>query len=321
MSNKKIKTAFLMFFVAVLCFTLLPVGVAADFTDGTGSITLTAVDKENKEFINGAVFRLFAVADARISESGIEFTYNEAFRDNGMPLGNLSDEYLPVHLAAFAAGLGEIYIEMATDDNGTAVFENLPCGAYLVVPSEMPEAYLVPASFVVSVPVMDEAENKWIYDVDALPKIEGSRDTDEEKVYMSVKKYWDTTDNIPDSITVALIKDGIKADTVVLNAENNWYYRWDSLDKNHAWNVVEEAVPDGYFVTYSASQMTVSITNTRLPSEEEETTPPEDATEEDELIETGQLNWPVPVFTIAGLLIFSLGWSMLKFSEREEEAV
>ena len=319
MGNKKVKTAFLMLFV-VLCFTLLSIGAAADFTDGKGSVTLTAVDKENKEFISGAVFRLYAVADAEVDKNGIVFTYNDNFRDNGMPLGNLADEYLSVHLAAFAAGLGEIYQEKVTDDNGIAVFDNLPLGTYLVVPSEIADAYLAPAAFVVSVPVMDEAENKWIYDVDALPKIESSGKTDDEKVYMSVKKYWDTDQSIPDSITVALIKDGIKADSVTLNAGNNWYYRWDSLDKNHSYSVVEEAVPEGYFVTYSASQMTVSITNTKKPSEEE-TTLPESTTEEEELIETGQLNWPVPVFTISGLLIFSLGWSILKFSTREEEAV
>ena len=67
------------------------------------------------------------------------------------------------------------------------------------------------------------------------------------------------------------------------------------------------------------------VTNTKIPPEDEPTTLPDDEPEvtppEDELIDTGQLNWPVPVFTIAGLLIFSLGWSILKFSTREEEAV
>lgn len=41
------------------------------------------------------------------------------------------------------------------------------------------------------------------------------------------------------------------------------------------------------------------------------TTPPKDST----LPQTGQLNWPVPVLTIAGLLFFAVGW-MLCFGRR-----
>ena len=36
------------------------------------------------------------------------------------------------------------------------------------------------------------------------------------------------------------------------------------------------------------------------------------------LIDTGQTNWPVPVFAIAGLLLFSLGWAMLNLGKKEE---
>ena len=97
------------------------------------------------------------------------------------------------------------------------------------------------------------------------------------------------------------------------------------FDKNHSWSVIEAEVPDGYRVSYSASQMTVSITNTKIEEEEETTLPPDDTPEEettkpDELIDTGQLNWPIPVFTIAGLLLFSAGWAMLNLSRKDEDA-
>ena len=39
------------------------------------------------------------------------------------------------------------------------------------------------------------------------------------------------------------------------------------------------------------------------------------------LEQTGQLNWPVPVLSIAGLLLFSIGWAMLNLGKKEEETV
>ena len=53
--------------------------------------------------------------------------------------------------------------------------------------------------------------------------------------------------------------------------------------------------------------------------DDETTTKPEDTTIPDELIETGQLNWPVPVFAIAGMLLFSIGWAVLNFGKKEIE--
>ena len=45
----------------------------------------------------------------------------------------------------------------------------------------------------------------------------------------------------------------------------------------------------------------------------------ESTTKKEELIHTGQLNWPVPVFSIAGLLLFSIGWAILNWDKKDEE--
>lgn len=44
-----------------------------------------------------------------------------------------------------------------------------------------------------------------------------------------------------------------------------------------------------------------------------------ETTDRDELIDTGQLNWPVPLMAIAGLLFFSTGWAMLNLGKKETE--
>ena len=251
------------------------------------------------------------------------------------------------------------------------------------MPVGIEEGYLSPNPFIVTVPTEDESSGKWLYDVDATPKIESDKETDEE-TYISVKKYWKSTEKTPDSVAVSLIKDGSVVDSVVLSAANNWYHRWDNLEKNHSWSVVETNVPKGYTVSYESSEMTVFITNTNEKFPEETTTKPEETTtvtekttssddttkpgevtevtteptgvtesttvpggttvtsttstvtkvtttkdkgktetttKPEELIKTGQLNWPVPIFSIVGLLLFSMGWAMLNFGKKDEEEV
>ncbi|MBQ1966976.1 MAG: hypothetical protein II356_03270 [Clostridia bacterium] len=388
MNNKTAKRVMAMLIVTVMCFTLFSFGVSAVSLDRRGSITLTTFDKETKEPISGAVFRIYFFAYAYSVGDRISYVYTDDFKDNGMEMGNFSDAYLPIHLKAYAESKSIPYTEKATDSKGKVVFNNLPCGAYLVVPVGVEDGYLSPNPFIVAVPIKDETNDKWIYDVDATPKIESDKE-DGEKTYISVKKYWKSEGKNPDSIKVSLIKDGAVVDTVILNAGNNWYHRWDTLSKNHSWSVVETNVPDGYTVSYVTSEMTVIITNTDEDYEEEtttgkdetttgsdkttspdDTTTPGDVTEvtteptdvtesttlpdgttenttdntattvtttkvtttkgknqnetttkPEELIDTGQLNWPVPVCAIAGLLIFSAGWAMLNFGKKDEEAV
>ena len=341
--KKTVQRVFAVLMMTVVCITLFSFGISAKAYQDSGSITLTAIDKESKEPISGAVFRVYYFASGYTAGEGISYVYNESFKDNGMDMGDFSDEYLPVHLAAYAEMKSLPYTEKSTDSRGTVVFDNLAIGAYLVVPAEMDDGYLNPKAFIVWLPMRDETGNKWIYHIDATPKIESGKDDSDEKTYISVKKHWKSNVKTPDSIRVTLIKDGSAVDSVVLGAENNWYYRWDDLDKNHSWSVVEREVPKGYTVSYVTSQMTVIITNTHTDYEEEtttapvETTKPEDTTKGDdgktttvgttesttkpeELIDTGQLNWPIPVFSIAGLLLFSIGWAMLNFGKKDEEA-
>lgn len=56
---------------------------------------------------------------------------------------------------------------------------------------------------------------------------------------------------------------------------------------------------------------------TEIPTESEpETTPP--TPNEEQLPQTGQLNWPVPMLAVAGMGLFAVGWA-LRFNGREED--
>lgn len=367
--NKTATRVFAMIIMTVMCFTLFSFSTSAVSLDQKGSITLTVLDKENKKPISGARFRIFRFASAYAVGNSITYVYTDEFKNCGIDMGNFSDAYLPIHLATYADFIGIPSEEKSSDNSGKVVFDNLICGAYLVAPVEINEGYLNPSPFIVTIPMKDETKNSWIYNIDATPKIEGDKDEVDEKTFISVKKNWQSTSRTPDSVTVSLVKDGKIFDSVVLSAANNWYFRWDDLDKNHSWNVIETDVPDGYTVSYTTSQMTVVITNTDTDYEEETTTNPDDTTvpdgedttaesttspdgdttttdtdttspsggttkptgptkptkptesttKPDKLIHTGQLNWPVPVFAIAGLLLFSIGWAMLNLGKKDEE--
>ena len=50
--------------------------------------------------------------------------------------------------------------------------------------------------------------------------------------------------------------------------------------------------------------------------------PPDSDTEtkeppKDQLIQTGQLNWPVPILSALGLLLFATGWALCNLGARD----
>ena len=191
--KKTVNKVLAVLIISVMCFTLFSVNTFAVSLDRKVSISLSALDKESKKPISGAVFRLYHIASAYENNGSISYIYTDEFKSSGMDMGNFSDAYLPVHLAIYAAVNKISYTEKATDNSGKALFDNLPCGAYLVVPVKIDGGYLNPTPFIVAVPMKDETNNKWIYDIDATPKIECDKDETEEKTYISVKKHWEST--------------------------------------------------------------------------------------------------------------------------------
>lgn len=117
-----------------------------------------------------------------------------------------------------------------------------------------------------------------------------------EKTYLAVDKVWVGGKNHPTSVTIELRDGDTLIDTVTLGDWNNWHYSWHDLDASakRDWNVVEVSVPDGYTASYSFNGTTFTVRNT------------------EKLIQTGQLNWPVPVMAVLGLALLCVGIAMLR---------
>lgn len=301
----------------LLLWTVLP----------TGAFAREPVDLEQKTSLTiqypctGAKFRIYRVAD--VSEYG-EYTLTPEFEDYAVDLEQKDQS----GWRALASTLGG-YVERdgkaaqdtkTTDADGKAYFKELSAGLYLVLGDRAEDdtyKYEAEASLI-ALPDLDEGD-QWVYDVTASPKYEKEPlKPDDNVTQKKVIKIWkdDNSKNRPKDIRVQLLKDGKVADTVTLNADNNWKYQWDNLDNSAAWQVVEQTVPSGYTVAVEKEADTFTITNTKTTGKtggNTNTTKPTGSSasktsKSGKLPQTGQLWWPVGILSVAGMLLFLIGY-------------
>lgn len=179
-----------------------------------------------------------------------------------------------------------------SDSLCNASFTGLESGIYLVVGKEvfqdgvfyMPQVSLVSLSGDLSVDLKYETSDK------------PSR--------IHVLKVWkrDSKKSRPKSIEVCLLRsDGIVVDRVVLNSDNQWSTTWDNLSTLYTYRVMETSVPSGYKESCSREKDTIILTNTGNYTDKVENK------KDEELPNSGQLWWPVPVLLFVGLVLFGLG--------------
>lgn len=243
---------------------------------------------------------------------------------------------------------------LTTDANGQVFFGkdgNLKPGLYLV----MGEAYevgrytYIPQTFMVALPHLLENDT-WQYEVNADGKMQTDYDPPASTTSYTVVKEWEIPEESeveqPNSVTVQLLHNGEVYDETTLSEENNWQHTWNRLSRHGTWQVVEVDVPEGFTVSVDQTGKTFTMTNTADEDIDEPDTPldpgpgdgdgdgdgtdpggdpdvpPVDIEDPDVpgtgLPQTGTLWWPVQVLTIAGILLFSLGWLDLRRKKNHE---
>lgn len=112
-----------------------------------------------------------------------------------------------------------------------------------------------------------------------------------EYVDLTVRKVWGAIrDGItkPNYVTVGVYDDeGNRMLTAILSPENNWTHTFEHVPTT--WYVKEYNVPYGFTPAYTRSGDVVTVTNSTS------------------LIQTGQLNWPIPVLAGVGVILLVLG--------------
>lgn len=270
----------------------------------TGSIHIKLLDKKYQEDAVGGTLELFRVADAVTVDSNLSFVLTADFAGSGVSLADVNASGLPQQLAAYAKNNALTGISVQADKNGNFSFTGLSTGLYLVTQSQTEEGYYPVAPFLVSMPMYSAEQGGWLYTIEASPKVQRPS---QEPVSLTVVKKWKDNDyGRPAALTVKLLRDGKVDSSVTLTAKEGWKYTWTGLDANYRWTA-EEVVPNGYQARYSTYGQTVTITNTASWY-----VPPTN-----ELKQTGQLNWPVPVLLCAGLSLLAVGCVLLR-KERAE---
>lgn len=239
----------------------------------TGSIKVSLYDSETSEAVGGGTLTLYRVAKVQKDNANLSFVYTNGFEDCGVELGDLSEGELAGRLAEKIAATAES-TTVEISDFGTAEFGDLEVGLYLVVQTTAAENYNVINPFLVSVPIQENGS--YVYDVDALPK-----------VGTAAKKTPEPPDT-PD-----------KPDTP------------DTPDKPEEENPNTPAAPgpdnpDGWVLGANGEKI---YRNPEAPSPDN---PNGHVMGAHGLPQTGQLNWPIPVLAVTGVVLVAAGIKLKK---------
>lgn len=228
---------------------------------------------------------LYRVADENYKLTGVFSNYSVDLKQDVQGAANaLENRILMDGIEADASN--------SSDSSYKASFSGLESGIYLVVGKEvfqdgvfyMPQVSLVSLSGDLSVDLKYEMSDK------------PSR--------IHVLKVWkkDNKKSRPKSIEVCLLRsDGIVVDRVVLNSDNQWSTTWNNLSTLYTYSVMETSVPSGYKESCTREKDTIVLTNTGNFTDKVKDK------KDDELPNSGQLWWPVPVLLFVGLVLFGLG--------------
>ena len=142
-------------------------------------------------------------------------------------------------------------------------------------------------------------------DVPDVPDAPDTPDVPAEPIHLTVRKVWvgdeEARNTRPATVGITLYNGKEPVETVVLGEHNRWTYTWEALNGNFEWGVLEDKIPPGYVPSYHADGAVVTITNMAT------------------LIQTGQMNWPVPVLGTAGLVLIGLGLYMVRGKKETHE--
>jgi len=235
--------------------------------------SLTVVYGCGEAVFEGLEVKIYRIA--AVSEDGT-YELTDAFRDYSVSIYGITSQTewkaVTSTLAAYIAADGiEATYEKKTDENGSAAFENISTGMYLVteIKTSSDETVITFESFLVAVPSPKDS-GEHLYDVTARPKYSAYTPTKNEVSYKIIKQWKDEGNaaNRPESVKIDLIKDGAVHSTVTLSSKNNWSYNWTSEDDGSNWQAVERNIPDDYYVTVECDGTTMIVTNTCFKSPE-----------------------------------------------------
>ncbi|MBR3045155.1 MAG: Cna B-type domain-containing protein [Oscillospiraceae bacterium] len=328
--NRLAGFAFAGFAGALLMLPLTAAQPAAAADDK--AITLTC--RQDDTILTGMEWTLYRIG----TRHGAEIEFVPELSAYSMDLGDLSADAVDTAAKTIESYIAAVNLPPAaqgqTDASGELTFSGLGNGLYLAAGKtlQVGNTMYYPTTLLLEVNNAGTGLN-----YDAYPKFYYTDVSSESRRY-TVRKVWvdddDSAHARPQNVTVDLYKDGAIADTVTLSAENDWEYRWDTLDVQSEWLVAEREIPVDYEVMIDYNQSQFLIRNTYHHSQETEvtttppavttattaTTPPPQitTTAPEKLVQTGQLWWPVLPLSLGGVVLIGAGISMRSGKKKDE---
>jgi len=286
-----------------LCMAMLyPLNAQAVPLDPTADASLTVHYQKEGQAFGGLSISIY-----RIAEAFPDGTFERIAPFSSCPVsihGITAQEqwkHTAVTLHAYiVANQLMPYREAVTNHAGTAVFEQLETGLYLVseVVADTNRGTYVFDQFMVYLPTPQQ-DGSFAYDIEAKPKCADYI----AKTEYRVTKLWQDTGkqaDRPEEITVDIYKDGKLWETQTLGADNNWSYVWHvSGDEQSSWIVAERAAPDAYTVTVQQNGSNFSIINAHK-SITDNPTPPQTG-------DSSNITLYIMVMCISGIMLIVLG--------------
>ena len=310
MSMKICKRLIPVVLVVLMLLTMLPMSAwAAGKIDLEKEGSLTISYQDDGKALTGVKFDLYLVAT--VSENR-QLTATDVFKDFNVNLFTESEGAWR-ELASTLEGYVlrdeiEPTLSGKTDKNGELTFADPKKGLYLVLGERHTQYNTVydPTEFMLLFPTENSEDFSWDYHVTVYPKfISRPIPPEDDTVTRKVLKVWEDkghTKERPEYVEIQLLRDGKVYDTVKLSEDNNWRYKWDDLDDDYRWTVVEKELDD-YTVTVTKEGITFVVTNTY----DDDPVPPPEKPKDPQLPQTGQLWWPVIPLAAGGLLLIVLG--------------
>lgn len=175
MMKKLLKNSFSLILSFIILCALCAPAFASDTPDldRKGSITVTL--KENGKPVPYGSLVFYKVADITVSDGDYGFVWSESFINCELHLDNLQSDKLANDLYVYASKNNIKGIKAEIDKDGTAVLPNTSTGLYLVTQYGTAKGYSKVNPFLITVPLNEDG--KWVYNVDASPKVETEKTT------------------------------------------------------------------------------------------------------------------------------------------------
>lgn len=278
-------TAALLLGLVLLAACALPAFATSaniKLTDGhgnpnTGSIHVNLYDSTNNKALSGGELTVYRVAEVQRKNGNLSFEYCGDFDGCAIELGDLTDSTLAGQLQEYLHQSAEGTTK-TIDADGSVTFRGLELGLYLIVQTEASKGYEPINPFLVSLPMAEDG--KWNYAVDASPK---------------VGAYTPTKPDTPPTPPTPPTPDYPDTPTPPDNPDNP-VFPGNPVSPGNPDNPVAPGHP-GHPAAPGNPDSPV------LPGHP-------DNPAMSGLPQTGQLNWPVPVLAVSGVVLFAFGWAL-----------